>query len=234
MQNGPKMKWTFMSLQILDDVRQGKMTFAEMFPRARAAGFVAYDASDMDAEFASREEVLALCRDAGLRIADYIHWVHMTDPDEAGVQAAIESGKQAVHTALAHGTHKLMIVENVVPEDLARMTREEAAEKMTRALRSIVEYAADYGVTVMVEDFPSPLLPMATSAQMRKLLDGAPGLRLILDGVFNHCGYYWPPFQDLVRNGENSKYRDWFFPQGYPVTLDPCNYDCVGHYFHIL
>ena len=105
MQNGPKMKWTFMSLQILDDVRQGKMTFAEMFPRARAAGFVAYDASDMDAEFASREEVLALCRDAGLRIADYIHWVHMTDPDEAGVQAAIESGKQAVHTALAHGTH---------------------------------------------------------------------------------------------------------------------------------
>ena len=28
MQNGPKMKWTFMSLQILDDVRQGKMTFA--------------------------------------------------------------------------------------------------------------------------------------------------------------------------------------------------------------
>ena len=181
MQNGPKMKWTFMSLQILDDVRQGKMTFAEMFPRARAAGFVAYDASDMDAEFASREEVLALCRDAGLRIADYIHWVHMTDPDEAGVQAAIESGKQAVHTALAHGTHRLMIVENVVPEDLARMTREEAAEKMTRALRSIVEYAADYGVTVMVEDFPSPLLPMATSAQMRKLLDGAPGLRLILD-----------------------------------------------------
>ena len=128
MQNGPKMKWTFMSLQILDDVRQGKMSFAEMFPRARAAGFVAYDASDMDAEFASREEVLALCRDAGLRIADYIHWVHMTDPDEAGVQAAIESGKQAVHTALAHGTHKLMIVENVVPEDLARMTREEAAQ----------------------------------------------------------------------------------------------------------
>lgn len=37
----PGMKWTFMSLQILDDVRSGKMTFAEMFPRARVAGFVA-------------------------------------------------------------------------------------------------------------------------------------------------------------------------------------------------
>lgn len=69
----PGMKWTFMSLQILDDVRSGKMTFAEMFPRARAAGFVAYDASDMDAEFADREEVLRLCRENGLKIADYIH-----------------------------------------------------------------------------------------------------------------------------------------------------------------
>lgn len=59
----PGMKWTFMSLQILDEVRSGKMTFAEMFPRARAAGFVAYDASDMDAEFADREEVLRLCRE---------------------------------------------------------------------------------------------------------------------------------------------------------------------------
>lgn len=56
------------------------------------------------------------------------------------------------------------------------------------------------------------------------------GMRLILDGVFNHCGYYWPPFQDVVSNGTNSKYCNWFFPQSYPVTLDPCNYDCVGHY----
>lgn len=56
------------------------------------------------------------------------------------------------------------------------------------------------------------------------------GLRLILDGVFNHCGYYWPPFQDLVEKGEKSEYKNWFFPQSYPVTLEPCNYDCVGHY----
>ena len=51
-----------------------------------------------------------------------------------------------------------------------------------------------------------------TKEDLRKLVSEVHkrGLRLILDGVFNHCGYYWPPFQDLVRNGENSKYRDWF------------------------
>lgn len=177
----PKMKWTFMSLQILDDVRQGKMTFAEMFPRAKAAGFTAYDATAMDAEFATREEVLGYCRDAGLEIADYIHWVHMASPDENAVRAAIESGKQAVHTALAHGTNKLMIVENIVEKDLIALGREEAGKTMARALKEIVDYADRFGVTVMVEDFPNALLPMATSDEMKVLLDGAPGLKLILD-----------------------------------------------------
>lgn len=181
MTDSPKMKWTFMSLQIMDDIRQGKMTFAEMFPRAKAAGFVAYDASDMDAEFATREEVLHYCREAGLEIADYIHWVHMASPREEDVQAAVESGKKAVHTALAHGTKMLMIVENIVEEDLKALGREEAGRTMARALKQIVDYAAQYGVTVMVEDFPNALLPMATSDEMQTLLSGAPGLKLILD-----------------------------------------------------
>lgn len=56
------------------------------------------------------------------------------------------------------------------------------------------------------------------------------GLRIVLDGVFNHCGYYWPQFQDLVQNGEESRFKNWFFPQSFPVTLSENNYDCVGHY----
>ena len=53
---------------------------------------------------------------------------------------------------------------------------------------------------------------------------------VLLDGVFNHCGYYWPPFQDVVRNGESSGYASWFFPQSFPVNEKLENYDCVGHY----
>ena len=56
------------------------------------------------------------------------------------------------------------------------------------------------------------------------------GMRILLDGVFNHCGFFWPPFQDLLAEGESSRYRDWFFPHSFPVTTEPCNYDCVGHY----
>ena len=56
------------------------------------------------------------------------------------------------------------------------------------------------------------------------------GLRVLLDGVFNHCGYYWPPFQDVVKHGESSGYASWFFPQSFPVNERLENYDCVGHY----
>lgn len=55
-------------------------------------------------------------------------------------------------------------------------------------------------------------------------------IRVILDGVFNHCGYYFPPFQDVLEKGTASAYADWFFVESFPVKTDPPNYDCVGHY----
>lgn len=36
------------------------------------------------------------------------------------------------------------------------------------------------------------------------------GIRVVLDGVFNHVGRGFPPFQDVLRNREQSGYTDWF------------------------
>jgi len=58
----------------------------------------------------------------------------------------------------------------------------------------------------------------------------ARNIRVILDGVFNHSGYFFPPFQDVIQNGEKSKYRDWFYIESFPVRTDPPNYECVGYY----
>lgn len=71
-----------------------------------------------------------------------------------------------------------------------------------------------------------------TEDDLRTLVEQAHrrGLRVILDGVFNHCGYEWAPFQDVVKNGAASPYRNWFFLDSFPVTLEKQNYDCVGHY----
>ncbi|MDD3712790.1 MAG: glycoside hydrolase family 13 protein [Candidatus Izemoplasmatales bacterium] len=35
-------------------------------------------------------------------------------------------------------------------------------------------------------------------------------IKIILDGVFNHIGYYANEFQDVLKNGKKSKYYSWF------------------------
>lgn len=47
---------------------------------------------------------------------------------------------------------------------------------------------------------------------LRELLDEAHArdMRVVLDGVFNHCGRGWFPFHHVLENGMRSPYRDWF------------------------
>lgn len=44
------------------------------------------------------------------------------------------------------------------------------------------------------------------------------GIRVIIDGVFNHCGWEFFAFEDVVKNGEESIYADWFYRLEYPVV----------------
>ena len=60
------------------------------------------------------------------------------------------------------------------------------------------------------------------------------GIRVIIDGVFNHCGWYFFAFDDVVRNQERSKYKDWFYNLEFPVVrpADPETYPayaCFGY-----
>lgn len=52
------------------------------------------------------------------------------------------------------------------------------------------------------------------------------GIRVMLDAVFNHSGFYFGPFQDVLENQEKSKYKDWFHLREFPVKTTPVpNYD---------
>ena len=42
-------------------------------------------------------------------------------------------------------------------------------------------------------------------------------MRIILDGVFNHCGRGFFAFNDILENQEYSAYRDWFHINHFPV-----------------
>ena len=55
-------------------------------------------------------------------------------------------------------------------------------------------------------------------------------IKVILDGVFNHIGYYSHQFQAAINNGKLSRYWDWFYIDGEKVDTDTINYECVGYY----
>lgn len=51
------------------------------------------------------------------------------------------------------------------------------------------------------------------NAALKALIDEAHsrGIRVMLDGVFNHCSWEHPFFLDAKEKGKRSKYYDWFF-----------------------
>ncbi|HAP8758128.1 TPA: alpha-glycosidase [Enterococcus faecium] len=54
---------------------------------------------------------------------------------------------------------------------------------------------------------------------LKNLIDEAHkrGIRIMFDAVFNHMGVHSPQWQDVLKNGEKSIYKDWFHIRFFPV-----------------
>lgn len=57
---------------------------------------------------------------------------------------------------------------------------------------------------------------------LKELVDRAHalGMRVILDGVFNHTGLGFFAFQDILENKERSRYRDWYYIEDFPLVME--------------
>jgi len=60
------------------------------------------------------------------------------------------------------------------------------------------------------------------------------GIRVIIDGVFNHCGWRFFAFNDVVEKGADSPYADWFYRLEYPIVRpdnqeDIPTYECFAY-----
>ena len=58
-----------------------------------------------------------------------------------------------------------------------------------------------------------------TKEDFKKLVNACHkrGIKIMLDAVFNHSGYHFEPFQDVLKNGDNSPFLDWFYPHELPL-----------------
>jgi len=55
-------------------------------------------------------------------------------------------------------------------------------------------------------------------------------MKVVLDGVFNHCGDQFRPFRDALENGRQSPYWDWFFFSDARNAESVPEYRCFGDY----
>jgi cyclomaltodextrinase / maltogenic alpha-amylase / neopullulanase len=68
------------------------------------------------------------------------------------------------------------------------------------------------------------------NAALRELIDAchARGIKVVLDGVFNHASRGFFQFNDILENGPNSPWLDWFTIEDWPVSAydgdKPANY----------
>lgn len=72
----------------------------------------------------------------------------------------------------------------------------------------------------------------ATFKEMVDKLHAA-GIRVVLDGVFNHTGDKFWAFQDLIQNGARSPYVDWYFVHQFPIATSPLSYEAWWGFFDL-
>ncbi len=69
-----------------------------------------------------------------------------------------------------------------------------------------------------------------TNDDFKQLVDAchALGIRVVLDGVFNHVSEQLAQFQDVLKNGSKSPYFDWFIIDGKRINNAKSNYCCFA------
>ena len=62
-------------------------------------------------------------------------------------------------------------------------------------------------------DFRKVDVRLGTNEDFQRVCDAlhAAGIRILLDGVFNHAGRGFGPFQDVLQKRGESAYKDWFY-----------------------
>lgn len=81
-----------------------------------------------------------------------------------------------------------------------------------------------------VPDDPSTWVWTEADKLFLKLINEvhARGIRIIIDGVFNHMGLNSWAFRDVVQNQQNSKYKDWFSIKSWDDSEKGTKFDYEG------
>lgn len=153
----------------------------QLYQQLKEAGAESLDIASIDLQFGGEKAVLEALEATGLRCSCYLAFIAAPMPTEEGQQAAIAAGKDAIDLTLRLGAKVMMFVPAGNQEAIKVMSRQELSDKFIEVLRPVVAYGKEKDVTVVIEDAPHLDFPMCSEAELRYLLEGAPGLKLVYD-----------------------------------------------------
>ncbi len=152
-------------------------------------------------------------------------------------------GYQIFPDRFLRGQQENASLEAVEPWDSTRYANEYRFGGNLNGIREAIPYLKELGVGVV---YMTPIFQSNTSHRyntfdyyqvdpllgsledLKGLADElhTAGLRIVLDGVFNHSGTAFAPFQDAKTRGRESPYYDWFF---FDENKYPCGYATFAH-----
>lgn len=93
-------------------------------------------------------------------------------------------------------------------------------------------FKGDFNHKYATTDYMQVDESFGTNEDLKELVSEchARGMKIILDGVFNHSGTSFEPFWDVMQRQESSSYRNWFHFTRLPAKISHNDYECVGAY----
>lgn len=172
------MDFSLMTYTVQPSQPGGLRTLEEMADFAVELGFGALELSAGNLGERPAAEFGDICRERGLAVSCINGGANLVAEDEAVFDAGLRQALGYIEMAGPLDCPTIMIV----PAPAASVEdKPRALARMAEGLRTVLAEAEPAGVTVTVEDFPNALTPCCSIADVRGLMELAPGLMLTYD-----------------------------------------------------
>lgn len=199
---------------------------------AAELGFVAVELSAGHLTDMTPQEFGQMCADNGLAVSCINGSCPMTSSREAEFLAGVDQAKLYVDWAAAMHCPVIMLLPGAA---LQETDKPRVRARVAQGLNLVVEYARQAGIVVTLEDFPNPLTPYCSIADLQWMFDHVPGLKLTFDNGNWLLGGDDPltALRTLGAYVANVHLKDWeLAPEKSPLRLPDGRYIRGGRHGH--
>jgi sugar phosphate isomerase/epimerase len=172
------MKFSLMTYTVGPGQPGGLESLEQMADFAAEVGFEALELSAGHLGDRPASDLAAICRDRGLAVSCINGGCPMTSIQDAEFAEGVAQAKAYVDMAVTLSCPVVMLLPGPA---LDESDKPRVRERVAEGLREVMPYAGQAGITVTLEDFPNPLTPYCSIADLQWMFEHVPGLKLTFD-----------------------------------------------------